>query len=59
MKLKLLLLSVFILFSFLGKSQEIRDTKFGKGLINFVAKDSSFSIKFAPRIQFLTTSNWK
>ncbi len=59
MKLKLLLLSVFILFSYLGKSQEISDTKFGKGLINFVAKDSSFSIKFAPRIQFLTTSNWK
>jgi len=59
MKLKILLLSVFILFSFLGKSQEIRDTKFGKGLINFVAKDSSFSVKFAPRIQFLTTSNWK
>lgn len=33
-------------------SQEISDTSFGKGLINFTAKDSSFSIKFAPRIQF-------
>jgi len=59
MKSKLLLLSVFLLISLTGFSQKISDTKFGKGLINFVAKDSSFSIKFAPRIQFLTTSNWK
>lgn len=34
-----------------GYTQEISDTSFGKGLINFVAKDSSFSVKFAPRIQ--------
>lgn len=33
-------------------SQEISDTSFGKGLINYTAKDSSFSIKFAPRFQF-------
>ncbi|MGA8854395.1 MAG: porin [Christiangramia sp.] len=40
-------------FTSLGlHSQEISDTKFGKGLINFTAKDSSFSVKFAPRIQF-------
>lgn len=57
--MRIKLLCVFLIFSFIGKSQEISDTKFGKGLINFVAKDSSFSIKFAPRIQLLTTSNWK
>lgn len=39
-------------------AQEISDTKFGKGLINFTAKDSSFSVKFAPRIQFRTNSSW-
>ncbi|WP_452220177.1 porin [Lacinutrix salivirga] len=39
-------------------SQEISDTSFGKGLINFVAKDSSFSIKFAPRFQMRTISSW-
>lgn len=33
-------------------SQEISDAKFGNGLVNFTAKDSSFSIKFAPRFQF-------
>jgi len=59
MKLKLILASAFTISFLLGHSQEISDAKFGKGLINFVAKDSSFSIKFAPRIQFLTTSNWK
>lgn len=39
-------------------SQEISDTSFGKGLINFTAKDSSFSIKFAPRFQMRFLSNW-
>ena len=39
-------------------SQEISDTKFGKGLINFTAKDSSFSVKFAPRIQFRSFTTW-
>ncbi|NJX16869.1 porin [Tamlana crocina] len=39
-------------------SQEISDTSFGKGLINFVAKDSSFSIKFAPRFQVRYNSQW-
>jgi len=40
------------------QSQEISDTKFGKGLINFTAKDSSFSVKFAPRIQFRSYTSW-
>ena len=39
-------------------AQEISDTSFGKGLINFVAKDSSFSVKFAPRIQARFNSQW-
>ncbi|NND62564.1 MAG: porin, partial [Flavobacteriaceae bacterium] len=48
----------FIAFSFVSNGQEISDTKFGKGLINFTAKDSSFSVKFAPRIQFRANSSW-
>ena len=40
-------------------SQEISDTKFGKGLINFTAKDSSFSVRFAPRIQFRANTFWQ
>ena len=39
-------------------AQEISDTSFGKGLINFTAKDSSFSIKFAPRFQVRSNSSW-
>jgi len=41
-----------------AQAQEISDTSFGKGLINFVAKDSSFSIKFAPRFQVRSISSW-
>ncbi|MDO1501907.1 porin [Winogradskyella maritima] len=40
------------------KAQEISDTSFGKGLINFTAKDSSFSVKFAPRFQVRSISSW-
>lgn len=39
-------------------AQEISDTSFGKGLINFTAKDSTFSIKFAPRFQVRSISSW-
>lgn len=45
-------------FSVTSFSQEISDTKFGKGLINFTAKDSSFSVKFAPRIQARYQTFW-
>ncbi|MDC3399872.1 OprO/OprP family phosphate-selective porin [Schleiferiaceae bacterium] len=31
--------------------QGVDETSFGNGLLNFVAADSSFSVKFAPRIQ--------
>ncbi|SDS42369.1 porin [Gramella sp. MAR_2010_147] len=47
-----------LLFTLNLHSQEISDTKFGKGLINFTAKDSSFSVKFAPRIQFRSYTSW-
>ena len=39
-------------------AQQISDTKFGKGMINFIAKDSSFSVKFAPRFQTRYESQW-
>ena len=55
---KRLLLLFFFNFILQGFSQEISDTKFGKGMINFVAKDSSFSLKFAPRIQSRFESQW-
>lgn len=39
-------------------AQEISDAKFGKGMVNFVAKDSSFSVRFAPRFQFNSYTTW-
>ncbi|SEP71799.1 Phosphate-selective porin O and P [Hyunsoonleella jejuensis] len=57
MKLKIfLVLCLSTIFSI--ASQEISDTSFGNGLINFTAKDSSFSIKFAPRFQMRYISTW-
>jgi len=59
MKLKITLIALFAIASLTSvNAQEISDTKFGKGLINFVAKDSSFSVKFAPRFQFRSMTSW-
>ena len=58
--MKSLLTTVAIILIALStlNAQEISDTSFGKGLINFTAKDSSFSIKFAPRFQVRSISSW-
>ena len=37
-------------------AQEIQATKFGKGILNIVGKDSTWSMKFGARFQFLATS---
>ncbi len=58
MKLKITLTALLLCAYISTNAQEISDTKFGKGLINFVAKDSSFSIKFAPRFQVRSVSSW-
>tara|TARA_R110002033_G_scaffold131564_2_gene171678 strand:- start:4062 stop:5267 length:1206 start_codon:yes stop_codon:yes gene_type:complete len=58
MKLKLSAVAILLIALTSLSAQEISDTSFGKGLINFVAKDSSFSIKFAPRFQVRSISSW-
>ncbi|TCK65029.1 phosphate-selective porin O/P [Winogradskyella wandonensis] len=58
MKLKFSLIAIAIFTLTFVDAQEISDTKFGKGLINFTAKDSSFSVKFAPRFQVRSISSW-
>ncbi len=58
MKLKFTLVAIALIALTSLNSQEISDTSFGKGLINFVAKDSSFSVKFAPRFQVRSMSSW-
>ena len=58
MKLSITVFTFLLCVCFSVRGQEISDTSFGKGMINFVAKDSSFSIKFAPRFQVRSISSW-
>jgi len=58
MKLNFKIVAIAFLSLTSLNAQEISDTSFGKGLINFVAKDSSFSVKFAPRFQVRSMSSW-
>ena len=58
MKLRYLFLVMALSVMHATTAQEISDTKFGNGLINFVAKDSSFSVRFAPRIQGRFNTQW-
>ncbi|NRD24383.1 porin [Winogradskyella litoriviva] len=58
MKFKISAIAILLIAITSLSAQEISDTSFGKGLINFTAKDSSFSIKFAPRFQVRSISSW-
>ena len=55
---KLGLLSVLIVLTTMSFSQEKVNTKFGKGLYNVIAEDSSWSMKFALRFQSLYVGEW-
>ncbi len=60
MKLKLIALpALAILLSLPVQSQEITENRFGKGIINVVARDSSYSMVFAARFQSLYSSQWE
>lgn len=58
MRFKITLFAVLFCtcFSFTSSAQQVVDSKFGKGVFNVIAKDSSWSMKFATRMQFLSTS---
>lgn len=59
MKLKWSMLLLFgLVTSYFANAQDITNNKFGKGLVNVVAKDSSYSLKFAARFQSLYTGSW-
>lgn len=59
MKFKSIFIAAFMLFfSLYMQGQDITENKFGKGLINVVAKDSSYSAYFGVRFQSLMTSQW-
>ena len=55
--IKLILITLFLTtYSLYG--QEVTASKFGKGLLNIQAKDSTFSMNISARMQFLTSSIW-
>lgn len=42
-----------------ASAQDVTESSFGNGIINTVAKDSSFSMKFGARFQALYVSDWE
>ncbi|MCF8713768.1 porin [Joostella atrarenae] len=55
------LLTVFMLFSFFCmriNAQEVKAPRFGKGILNIVGKDSTWSMKFGTRMQLLGSATW-
>ncbi len=58
MKLRLWILGLVLFTSLSSVSQENHIPKFGQGIFNVVDKDSTWSMKFGARIQFLTSVNW-
>ena len=55
---KSLIATLVLLASFATRAQDTTESKFGKGLVNVVAKDSSYSANFTVRMQSLFTSDW-
>ncbi len=53
-----MLLFFGLVTSYFAQAQDITENKYGKGLVNVVAKDSSYSMKFAARFQSLYTGSW-
>lgn len=54
------LLPIFAIFlSSIAYGQDITNNSFGSGLVNVVAKDSSYKLNFAVRFQSLFTSEWE
>lgn len=55
---KTTIILIVLLVASSGFAQDTTNNKFGKGLYNVIAKDGSFSMKFAIRIQSLYKSEW-
>ncbi|MFD2516739.1 porin [Salinimicrobium flavum] len=59
MKFQKSIFAILLLLSSLSiKAQDVTESRFGKGLFNVIAKDSSYSANFTVRMQSLFTSDW-
>lgn len=56
--MRVFLTAIVSLLGFSLYAQEISESSFGKGLVNYVAKDSTFSVKMGARFQGQYTTNW-
>lgn len=58
MNFKLLAVGLFALVCVSSHAQKVEAPKFGKGLFNIVGKDSTWTMKFAMRMQLLGIATW-
>lgn len=58
MNSKFWLLAIFVFSSHHTFSQEIKTNQFGKGIFNLIGQDSTWTMKFAARAQFLGAGTW-
>ncbi|WP_190810606.1 porin [Flagellimonas sp. S3867] len=58
MKFKFLAIGLFALVCISSHAQKVEAPKFGKGLFNIVGKDSTWTMKFAMRMQLLGIATW-
>lgn len=59
MKLKGLLIALFLFTFIIANAQELKSPKFGNGLFNLVGQDSSWAMKIGVRMQILAIFNWE
>ncbi|SDB59313.1 Phosphate-selective porin O and P [Flavobacteriaceae bacterium MAR_2010_188] len=59
MKSRIFVAFAGLLVCYNATSQTIETPTFGKGILNLKAKDSSWTMNFAARMQFLGTSEWQ
>ena len=59
MKLKISLTVLLMTFSLITIGQETNAPKFGKGILNLVGQDSTWTMNVAARMQFLATANFQ
>ena len=52
------LIVILIVFTYNVSAQNKVLNKFGKGIINIISQDSSFSMKLGLRVQTLYTGSW-
>ena len=58
MKIKSVVLGLFMIGCITASAQETNAPKFGKGIFNLVGQDSTWTMKVAARMQFLGTGQW-